>query len=76
MQIEIDTEDLQNTLEQLYDRKIKLIAYVSIDNIDTLVLEGHEEDLFTLYYECFNPFPEWTETDVIRSEFHAHVITN
>ena len=31
MQIEIDTVDLQNTLEQLYDRKVKLVAYASAD---------------------------------------------
>jgi len=29
MQIEIDTTDLKHTLEQLYDRKLKLIAYAS-----------------------------------------------
>jgi len=75
MQVEIDTTNLQNTLEQLYDRKIKLIAYASADNIDTLVLEGHEEDLFTFYFECFNPFNEWTDADVVRTEFHAHVLT-
>ena len=34
MQIEIDTTDLQNTLEQLYDRKVKLVAYVSADGLD------------------------------------------
>ena len=75
MQIEIDTVDLQNTLEQLYDRKLKLVAYATADDIDTLVLEGHEEDLFTFYYECFNPFNEWTNTDVVRSEFFAHILT-
>tara|TARA_B100000902_G_C27226931_1_gene872723 strand:+ start:1063 stop:1293 length:231 start_codon:yes stop_codon:yes gene_type:complete len=75
MQIEIDTTDLKHTLEQLYDRKLKLIAYASADGLDTLVLEGHEEDLFTLYFECFNPFNEWTSADVVRSEFHAHVLT-
>ena len=36
MQIEIDTVDLQNTLEQLYDRKVKLVAYASADGLDTL----------------------------------------
>ena len=75
MQIEIDTIDLQNTLEQLYDRKVKLIAYASADGLDTLVLEGNEEDLFNFYLESFNPFPEWTETDVVRSEFFAHILT-
>ena len=61
MQIEIDTVDLQNTLEQLYDRKVKLVAYASADGLDTLVLEGHEEDLFNFYLESFNPFNEWTK---------------
>ena len=75
MQIEIDTVDLQNTLEQLYDRKVKLVAYVSADGLDTLVLEGNEEDLFNFYLESFNPFNEWTNTDVVRSEFFAHILT-
>ena len=75
MQVEIDTVDLQNTLEQLYDRKVKLVAYASVDGLDTLVLEGNEEDLFNFYLESFNPFNEWTSTDVVRSEFFAHILT-
>jgi len=75
MQIEIDTVDLQNTLEQLYDRKVKLVAYASADGLDTLVLEGNEEDLFNFYLESFNPFNEWElSTDVVRSEFFAHIL--